>query len=140
MTFVDIIDIMFSINIGGVSMENCPKCKSKLNIDEKSSGKCFSCGATFEYLLPKESKQFNYNSYENTVAKLIKVCGFAIIILGTIGSIVIANKNFDSSYRSYEFSPIRFLIPELFSVMNGLLFIGFSAIIQLLEDIKNKLK
>lgn len=29
-------------------MDICPNCKSKLNIDEKSSGRCFSCGTTFE--------------------------------------------------------------------------------------------
>ena len=38
-------------------METCPNCKSKLNIDEKSSGKCFSCGATFESSLSKDNKQ-----------------------------------------------------------------------------------
>lgn len=117
-------------------METCPNCKSKLNIDEKSSGKCFSCGATFESSLPKENKQLNYNSYDNTVAKLIKICGFTIIMLGTILSFIIAGGN---GYK-YEFSFMRFLIPELVSVISGLLFIGFSEVIQLLEDIKNKLK
>ena len=117
-------------------METCPNCKSKLNIDEKSSGKCFSCGATFESSLSKENKQLNYSSYDNTVAKLIKICGFAIIILGTILSFIIAGGN---GYK-YEFSFMRFLTPELFSIISGLLFIGFSEIIQLLEDIKNKLK
>lgn len=117
-------------------METCPNCKSKLNIDEKSSGKCFSCGATFESSLPKENNQLNYNSYDNTVAKLIKICGFAIIVLGTILSFMIAG---GSGYK-YEFSLIRFLTPELISIISGLLFIGFSEIIQLLEDIKNKLR
>ncbi len=133
---MDIFDIIFPINIGGVNMETCPNCKSKLNIDEKSSGKCFSCGATFESSLPKENKQLNYSSYDNTVAKLIKICGFAIIILGTILSFIIAGGN---GYK-YEFSFMRFLTPELISIISGLLFIGFSEVIQLLEDIKNKLK
>ncbi len=71
-------------------METCPNCKSKLNIDEKSSGKCFSCGATFESSLPKENKQAYYDSQDNTIAKLIKICGISIIIIGTILSFIIA--------------------------------------------------
>ena len=54
------------------TMATCPKCKSKLNIDEKSSGRCFACGTIFESSLPKEDKQINYMSFDNTVAKLIE--------------------------------------------------------------------
>lgn len=75
------------------------------------------------------------NKY-NTIAKLIKICGISIIIIGTILSFIIAGGN---GYK-YEFSFIRFLTPELTSIISGLLFIGFSEIIQLLKDIKNKLK
>lgn len=117
-------------------METCPNCKSKLNIDEKSSGRCFSCGTTFESSLPKADKQINYISSDNTVAKLIKICGIAIIIIGTILSFIIAGGD---GYK-YKFSFIRFLTPELISVISGLLFVGFSEIIQLLEDIKDRLK
>lgn len=117
-------------------METCPNCKSKLNIDEKSSGKCFSCGTAFESSLPKEIKQFDYNSSDNTIGKLIKICGFAIIVLGTILSFIMAG---GSGYK-YEFSLIRFFAPELISIISGLLFIGFSEIIQLLEEINSKLK
>ena len=117
-------------------MATCPKCKSKLNIDEKSSGRCFACGTIFESSLPKVDKQINYMSFDNTVAKLIKICGIAIIIIGTILSFIIAGGD---GYK-YKFSFIRFLTPELISVISGLLFVGFSEIIQLLEDIKNRLK
>lgn len=66
-------------------MNQCPKCKSILNNDEKASGKCFSCGATFESNLPQNTiSEINYN--ENTIAKMIKVIAIAILILGTIGS------------------------------------------------------
>ncbi len=117
-------------------MEICPNCKSKLNIDEKSSGKCFSCGATFESSLPKENKEVYYDFSDNTIAKLIKTCGVLIIIIGTILSFIIAGGD---GYK-YTFSFIRFLTPELTCIISGLLFIGVSEIIQLLEDIKNKLK
>ena len=117
-------------------MDICPNCKTKLNIDEKASGKCFSCGATFESSLFKDNKQFNYQSSDNTVAKSIKVCGIIIIILGTILSFIVAGGN----GQKYEFSLLQFLTPETISIISGLVFIGFSEIIQLLEDIKNKLK
>ena len=117
-------------------MDICPKCKSKLNIDEKSSGRCFSCGATFESSLAKDDKQYNYRSSDNTVAKAIRICGITIIILGTILSFIVAGGN----RRKYEFSLLQFITPEAISIISGLLFIGFSEVIQLLEDIKNKLK
>lgn len=154
-------------------MDICPKCKSKLNVDEKASGKCFSCGTTFESSLPNVNRAYNYSgqinkcpncnkllsedekilykciscgtkfkpysniiSSDNTVAKIIKICGIAIIILGTILSFIVAGGN----GRKYEFSILLFITPEVISVISGLVFIGFSEIIQLLEDIKNKLK
>lgn len=46
-------------------MDICPNCKSKLNIDEKSSGSCFSCGTTFESSLPNVNKQYNYSNHIN---------------------------------------------------------------------------
>lgn len=153
-------------------MDICPNCKSKLNIDEKASGKCFSCGTTFESSLPKDNQQYYMNhinkcsncgkilsedektiykctsygtrikSYlssiqiDNTVSKAIKICGIAIIILGTILSFIVAGGN----GQKYEFSLLLFITPEAISIISGLVFIGFSEIIQLLEDIKNKLK
>lgn len=117
-------------------MDICPSCKSKLNIDEKSAGRCFSCGTTFESSLPKDNKQYIYQSFDNTVAKAIKICGMSIIILGTIFSFMMAR----STGRKDEFSLLQFMAPESISVISGLVFIGFSEIIQLLEDIKNKLK
>ncbi len=118
------------------TVEHCPSCKSKLNIDEKSSGKCFSCGTTFDPFIPDANKQIEGISSDNIVANLIKICGVIIMILGTIGSIIIAGGD---GYK-YEFSLIHFLVPEVISIVGGLLFIGFAEIIQLLEDIKSKLK
>lgn len=117
-------------------MDICPNCKSKLNIDEKASGKCFSCGTTFESSLPKDNTRYDFHLSDNTVAKAIKICGIVIIILGTILSFIVAGGN----GRKYEFSLLLFITPEAISIISGLVFIGFSEIIQLLEDIKNKLK
>lgn len=154
-------------------MDICPNCKSKLNIDEKASGKCFSCGTTFESSLPNVNKHYNYSGQinkcpncgkllseeekiiykciscgtkfksssniilsDNIVAKAIKICGISIIILGTILSFIVAG----GDGKKYEFSLLRFLTPEAISVISGLAFIGFSEIIQLLEDIKNRIK
>ena len=37
----------------------------KLNIDEKLSGRCYSCGTTFESSLPNVNKQYNYSNHIN---------------------------------------------------------------------------
>lgn len=75
-----IFDIIFSMNIGGINMETCPNCKSKLNIDEKSSGKCFSCGATFESSLPNDKKIHFENNTKNNLCKFL-IGLFCIIII-----------------------------------------------------------
>lgn len=110
-------------------MDICPNCGKLLSEDEKILYKCISCGTKFK-------PYSNIISSDNTVAKIIKICGIAIIILGTILSLIVAGGN----GRKYEFSLLLFITPEAISVISGLVFIGFSEIIQLLEDIKNKLK
>lgn len=117
-------------------MDICPNCKAKLNIDEKSSGRCFSCGTKFESSLLKDNNQFSYFSNDNSIAKVYKICGIIIVIVGTIVSFIVAGGN----GIKYEFSLLHFFIAEAISIISGLAFVGFSEIIQLLEDIKNKLK
>lgn len=114
----------------------CPECKAVLNNDEKASGKCFTCGATFGNTLSEKSSVVTGDSNENTIGGILKGIGILILILGTIASLIIAGGN---GYR-YEFSFIRFIIPEIISVISGMMFLGFAEIIQLLQDIKNKLK
>ena len=115
-------------------MENCPKCNERLNIDEKSSGRCFSCGATFSSTIPKDDEQASFSTYsnasDNVVAKVVKALGVIIIVLGTIVSFVITHDNFSLAV---------FLEVEFFCVVGGMLLIGFAEIIKLLEDIKDKL-
>ena len=110
-------------------MDKCPKCGKILSEDEKIIYKCISCGTKFE---PSLSNTLT----DNTVAKVIKICGIIIIALGTILSFIVAG----GDGRKYEFSLLLFITPEAISIISGLVFIGFSEIIQLLEDIKNKLK
>lgn len=112
-------------------MDICPNCGKKLSEDEKIIYKCTSCGNKLEPLLLNQNRR-----YINQVAKAIKTCGIAIIIVGTIISLIVAG----GSGGQYKFSLIQFITPEFTSIIGGLIFIGFSEIIQLLEDIKNKLK
>ena len=73
---------------------------------------------------------------KNPIAQVLKICGIIIMVVGTIASFVSANAgNYD-----YEFSFSLFIVPEAVSIISGLLFLGFSEIIQLLQDIKEKLK
>ena len=117
-------------------MNQCPECTSILNNDEKSSGKCFSCGATFESNLPQNTiSEINYN--ENTIAKMIKVIAIAILILGTIGSFA---SSFHDVYGKNEFSFAGFIIAETVTIISGVIFLGFSEVIKLLQEISNKLK
>ena len=114
-------------------MENCPKCNEKLNIDEKSAGRCFSCGATFTSPIPKDTSSSSVpyikdDTTDNTVAKVVRVTGIIIIILGTIGSIIVSNNQSSS----------MFLVTEFASIVSGIFFIGLAEIIKLLEEIKNK--
>lgn len=90
-------------------------------------------------MLPEEKKNTQTSdaiSNENTVGGILKAIGILILIIGTIGSIVIAG---GGGYR-YEFSFVRFILPEIGTIVSGMMFLGFAEIIQLLQDIKNKLK
>ncbi len=61
-------------------MDICPNCKSKLNIDEKASGRCFSCGTTFESSLFKNKRSRFENNTKNSLYKFL-VGLFCIIII-----------------------------------------------------------
>lgn len=55
------------------------------------------------------------------------------MVLGTIGSIYLAT-------QGYEFEFGKFILPEIGSIVSGMMFLGFAEIIQLLQDIRNKLR
>lgn len=130
-------------------MDICPKCKATLNNDEKASGKCFSCGAFFaeaatvidnkrktdftESSISDALKMCRVNSPENrnSIAKAIKICAIIILVSGTIGAL--------ASAAVLE-KLLYFIWFEAGIIVSGLIFLGFSEIIQILDDIKNKLK
>lgn len=117
-------------------MDQCPNCNSMLNGDEKAAGRCFSCGAAFESDLSKNTT-FNSDYSGNKIGKMLKILGIAIFVIGTIGSFILS---LHEVYGKYEFSFVGFIIPEMAIIIGGAMFLGLSEIIQLLQDIKNKLK
>lgn len=89
-----------------------------------------------EYIKQQEEKQKEENSKvssENTIGEILKAIGFLVMVFGTIGSIYLAT-------QGYEFEFGKFILPEIGVIISGMMFLGFSEIIQLLQDIKNKLK
>ena len=138
-------------------MDYCPKCKAKLSAYEKGTGECVSCGNVFDASLYGKLNEsdnadstdsadnmenmenaenvVNVDDDKNPIAQVLKVCGIIIMIVGTIASFVVAN----ADSLDYEFSFSLFIVPEAVSIISGLLFLGFSEIIQLLQDIKDKL-
>ncbi|MBO5174136.1 MAG: hypothetical protein J6B84_03260 [Eubacterium sp.] len=116
-------------------MDKCPKCGCMLNNDEKASGKCFSCGETFESILAKDTtSEDNYNDDENSIAKAIKIMASIVLILGSIGSFAVSI-NYGKSNFSFE----DFIVPETVTIVSGFIFLGFGEVITLLQAIKNKL-
>lgn len=81
----------------------------------------------------KHQKEYHNMSNENTIGGILKAIGILTMIFGTIGSIYIAS-------QGYEFSFDSFIIPELGTIISSMMFLGFSEIIQLLQDIKDKMK
>ena len=114
----------------------CPKCKTLLENDEIEIGKCLSCGAIFEKAaIEKKIYKTNLDNVKhiNTVAEILKVIGVFILVIGTIASICVG-------CISKEFSFVLFFVMEIEVFIGGIIFIGFSEIIKLLEDIKDKMK
>lgn len=117
-------------------MDKCPKCGCMLNNDEKASGKCFSCGETFESILPKDTiSEDNYNDDENSIAKAIKIMASIVLILGSIGSFAVS-----INYGKSDFSFEDFIVPETVTIVSGFIFLGLGEVITLLQAIKNKLR
>lgn len=122
-------------------MNFCPKCKEPLNIDERSSGKCFSCGATFKPVVFDNSA--NRDSYqppkqiikdnENIVAKWLKIVSGIIVVFGLIGSVVLADQGRSFSWETFLFSFFTCVVSSLFLD-------AMAEIITLLQDIKDKIK
>ena len=109
-----------------MKIKECPNCGKKLDINDKASCKCRSCG----HYLNKQSSQSNQKTdtkSSNTISAVLGACGIIIIIVGIICSIII-------SYLGF----LSLLLALFVSVVTGLFFLGMAEIIQLLDDIKHK--
>lgn len=114
-----------------MNINTCPKCNATLNNDEKASGKCFSCGATFQTDWTKKIDEIPMNDLnKNKIAGAIKIIGIILLGVCSIGNALIWISN----------SLITFFIAEFIIVAFVLLLIGLSEIINLLEEIKNNTK
>ena len=80
----------------------------------------------------QEEQQEENDMQGNMISGILKAIGFSILIIGTIGSFYIAS-------QGYEFSFAGFILPEMGTIVSGVLFLGFSEVIRLLQDIKDKL-
>lgn len=88
-----------------------------------------------EYIKQQEEQQEEddmQTSQGNIISGILKAIGFLIMLIGTIGSFYIAS-------QGYEFSFASFILPEIGTIVSGMLFLGFSEVIRLLQDIKDKL-
>ncbi len=88
-----------------------------------------------EYIKQQEEQQQENDkqtSQGNTISGILKAIGFLILIIGTIGSFYIAT-------QGSEFSFGGFILPEIGTIVSGMLFLGFAEVIRLLQDIKDKL-
>lgn len=119
-------------------MKQCPKCDSELNIDERLSGRCFTCKATFKTENVGNSVKFDkHDKYignniieENRKVFLISTMAKIIIVMGIIGAIILG-------YILESF--YLFLYVTLGCIFSGIILLGFAEIISLLQDISNKL-
>ena len=114
-------------------MAYCPNCKAELSIHEKKSGKCLSCRAEFA---PSPVEETDY--FKNKIAQVLKICGIVIFVLGVIAALISSIQN-PYGY-GYTFSLSTFITVAASGFISGLMFLGFSEVIQLLEDIKSNLE
>ena len=121
-------------------MDHCPKCNQTLNIDEKASGRCFTCGETFSSPIPQDhsitdsSLPFPLTNEEpvtNGIALWLRIISAIILVIGVIISI---KDGMDSdSFWLFLTSLFPYIIAS--AILDG-----FAEIIILLEKINNKLK
>ncbi len=136
----------------------CPKCgvnimdlKEELKIQPENKHELFSNNRDFntteqdnlknKFFTPTNQEEKNQNESsdtydDNMIAAILKTIGILIFIFGTVGSIFIAGGN----ESTFHFSFINFILPEFGIIVAGTIFLVFSEIINLLQDIKNKMK
>jgi len=87
----------------------------------------------------REAVEVNNSSLENPVARILLVLGVTEIIIGLICGIVFGQVQVDSVFgNKTEFSFMIFFTWFISTLVSGLLIIGFSEVIRLLNSINNK--
>lgn len=116
----------------------CSNCKKLLSNDEKASGKCVNCGEEFSSTLIGATRPIEVNTdiatEKNIVGMVLKVIGILILIVGTITNFILIDK------YEYEYTIFSFIVPELRTIVSGMILIGSAEIVKLLQDIKNRMR
>lgn len=126
----------------------CKKCKKELSNEMIKANLCWNCGEIIDENLTDTNTNYDnieieteYSTEEeitsnnsNSIAKSIKVFAKIIMIVGSILNILVL---FVAS-RYHTFT--SFFAFEMMFILSGLLLLGFSEIIQLLQDIKDRIK
>lgn len=116
---------------------------------ENDKIKCELCGKEFYMTSPEkgcpycngENKNNNIsckNNANNTIAIVLKVIGWLIIVVGFIGGISLGQNIYE--YGNYEFNYVAMLICWLSCGISAILLFALSEIIQILHDIRLKLR
>ena len=126
----------------------CKNCKKELSNEMLKANLCWNCGQIIdenlaentdyndieietEYVSINDDNDLNINI--NSIAKSIKVFAKIIMVIGSVLNILVLF--IASQYHTF----LSFLAFEMIFVISGFLLLGFSEIIQLLQDIKNKI-
>ena len=116
----------------------CSNCKKLLSNDEKASGKCANCGEKFSSTLIGATRPIEVNTdiatEKNIVGMVLKVIGILILIVGTITNFILIDK------YEYEYTIFSFIVPELRTIVSGMILIGSAEIVKLLQHIKNRMR
>lgn len=128
----------------------CKKCGKELTQEMIKANLCWSCGDIIdksavngeisdivtEEEINDEVYENNNSNNSNLIGTILQFLGVLILILGTIGSFILADDG--SRYNSFVIS--QFAIYEFATILSGFVVIGLAQIIQLLHKINNKLK
>ena len=94
---------------------------------------------TFLYLLCKEELQVDFNKMkdsDNAYAKALFIVGWGIIVLGVIGSIILATSFGSYDYSGYGggFNGALFLVGLVSTAVSGTVILGLGEAIRILDD------
>lgn len=125
----------------------CKKCKKELSSEMIKANLCWNCGEIIDKNLTDADTNYDdieieteYSTEEdiifnntNSIAKSIRIFAKIIMIVGSILNVLVLFVA--SGYYTFT----SFLAFEMMFILFGLLLLGFSEIIQLLQDIKSNL-